>query len=76
MHIRFDGKAWRRGDNLQDLDVDERVILKEILRGGVERRESDSSGSRHGEVAGCFEEDSAPSYSINFRKYLDYLSQY
>lgn len=76
MHIRFDGKALRRGDNLQDLDVDERVILKGILRSGVERRESDSPGSRHGEVAGCFEEGSAPSCSINSRKYLDYLSQY
>jgi hypothetical protein len=76
MHIGFGGESLKEGDNLQDLEVYETLIIKGILRGGVERHEPDSSGSRQGKMAGCFEEGSAPSCSRHSRKYLDYLTQY
>jgi hypothetical protein len=61
-----------RRRQLQYLEVDERLIVKGILRGGVERREPDSSGSRQGETM-C---GSVPSCSTHSRKYLDCLTQY
>jgi hypothetical protein len=76
MHIGFGGKSLKEWDYLQDLEVDEKLIVKGILRDGVERRELDSSGSRQGEMTCCFEEGSAPSCCTHSRKYLDCLTQY
>jgi hypothetical protein len=32
MHTDFGGETWRKGDDVEDLDVEGRVLLKWILK--------------------------------------------
>ena len=73
MHTGFQCGTLRKGDHLENPDVNDRLILKWILDKWDEGHELDRSGSGQGQVAGSCECGNEPSGSIKCGEFVDWL---